>query len=86
MTEQSLNTYQKTIKDEETKVVYNLIFKNALYSLECYKLGYEGNDDYCYLENFTDDEGEAETFLKKVANGKVLPLHIKEITEDYFGM
>lgn len=86
MTEQSLNTYQKTIKDEETKVVYNLIFKNAFYSLECYMSGKEENYNYCFIENITDDEGEAETFLKKVANGKVLPLHIKEITQDYFGI
>lgn len=86
MVEQSLNTYKKTIKDEETQVVYNLIFKNALYSFECYKEGCNGRKNYCYIENLTEDEGEADTFLKKVAKGQVLPIHIKDIAEDIFGI
>lgn len=85
MVEQSLNTYKKTIKDEETQVVYHLIFKNALYSFESYKEGGNGQKDYCYIENFTEDEGEAETFLLQIAKGKVLPIHIKDIAEDIFG-
>ncbi|HWT75787.1 MAG TPA: DUF6514 family protein [Mobilitalea sp.] len=85
MARQSLNTYGKTIKDEDTQVVYNLIFKNALYSIECSREGRTEHGNYIYLENLTDDEGEAETFLKKLVKGKVLPIHIKEIAEDYFG-
>ena len=85
MAEQPLNTYKKTIRDKETKVVYNLIFKNALYSLECYIAGNGKNKNYCYLENITEDEGEAETFLQQMANGKVLPIHMKDMVEDYFG-
>jgi hypothetical protein len=85
LVEQSLNTYKKTIKDEETQVVYNLIFKNALYSFECYKEGANGHRNYCYIENLTEDEGEAETFLKQMAKSQVLPIHIKDIAEDIFG-
>lgn len=85
MVEQSLNTYKKTIKDEETQVVYNLIFKNALYNFECYREGATGSRNYCYIENLTEDEGEAETFLKQMAKGQVLPIHIKDIAEDTFG-
>ena len=86
MIEELHNTYHKTMIDEETKVIYNLFFKNALYSLECFRKGDSGRSNYCYLENFTDDEGEAETFLKKIFNGQVLPIQIKEIAEDYFGI
>ncbi|HHV09019.1 MAG TPA: hypothetical protein GXX75_01920 [Clostridiales bacterium] len=84
MADQMLNAYEKTIKDEATQVVYKLVFKNALYSLECY---YEQmkHKNYCYLENFTEDEGEAEFFLHLIAKGKALPIHIKDIAEDYFG-
>lgn len=85
MIEQLQNTYKKTIKDEETQVVYNLIFENALYSLECYKDGSNDRKNYCYIENITDDEGEAEAFLKQLAKGQVLPIHIKDMAEDYFG-
>lgn len=81
---QSLNNYKKTMTDECTKVVYNLFFKNALYSLESYKENYEEIHHYSIIENLTEDEGEAETFLKMIAIGKVSPLHIKEIAEDYF--
>lgn len=84
MAEQLLGAYKKTIKDEDTQVVYKLIFKNALYSLEGY---YEQIKEkhYCYLENLTEDEGEAEFFLYLIAKGKVLPIHIKDVAEDYFG-
>ncbi len=85
MVEQSLNTYKKTIKDEETQVVYNLIFKNALYSFECYRDGKIGRKNYCYIENITEDEGDAETFLHMMAKGQVLPIHIQDMAEDYFG-
>lgn len=86
MTEQSLKTYSKTIKDENIQIVYKLIFKNALYSLECYREGMDGQKNYCYIENLTDDEGDAETFLQLIAKGKVFPVHIKDLAEDYFGM
>lgn len=84
MAHQSLNTYKKTEKVRSTHVVYNLIFKNALYDLECYREGYEGHWNYSYIENLTDDEGEAETFLKIMAKGKVMPVHIKDMSVDYF--
>lgn len=85
MVEQSLNTYGKTIKDEETQVVYKLIFKNAFYSLECYMEDADTSSNYCYIENLTEDEGEAEVFLKQMAKGQVSPIHIKDIAEDIFG-
>lgn len=84
-----LKTYSKTIKDENIQLVYNLSFKNALYSLECYSDGIDGIDgekNYCYLENLTDDEGEAEAFLQLLAKGKVFPVHIKDLAHDYFGL
>jgi hypothetical protein len=85
MIEQSLKRYNKTIKDETIQMVYNLVFNNSFYSLECYREGLEGEKDYCYIENMTDDEGEAENFLHLMAKGKVFPVHIKEMAEDYFG-
>lgn len=86
MIEQSLKSNTKTIHLKNVQVVYNLIFKNALYSLECY---IEGSNDknlnhYCYIENITDDEGEAEAFLYQMVKGKVLPVHISDIAKDYF--
>lgn len=74
----------KEIRDEDIQVVYKLFFKNAYYSLECYREGMEGKRNYCYIENLTDDEGEAEAFLKLMAKGKVFPVHIKDMAEDYF--
>ncbi|MDF2942049.1 MAG: hypothetical protein K0S01_907 [Herbinix sp.] len=83
---EQLRSNTKTIKTENIEVVYNLIFKNALYSLECYKEGVnkENTNNYCLLEDMTDDEGEAEAFLHRMARGKVFPVHIKDIAEDYF--
>ncbi|HKL79592.1 MAG TPA: DUF6514 family protein [Mobilitalea sp.] len=71
---------------EDVQVVYRLVFKNALYSLECYKEGSSKNDltNYCFAEDITEDEGEAEMFLQQIANGKVFPVHIKDLIEDYF--
>jgi hypothetical protein len=46
-----------------------------------------GNDepnDYCFVENITEDEGEAEVFLQILSKGKVFPVHIKDLAEDYF--
>lgn len=85
MIEKSLKSKIKRVKVENITVVYNLIFKNALYSLECYAEGSDIANNRCYIENFTDDEGEAENFLLQVAKGKVLPLHMKEIADDVFG-
>ncbi|HKL99964.1 MAG TPA: DUF6514 family protein [Mobilitalea sp.] len=72
---------------EDVQVVYRLVFKNALYSLECYKEGSTKNDlvNYCFKEDITEDEGEAEMFLQQMTNGKVFPVHIKDLIEDYFG-
>jgi hypothetical protein len=86
MTEQLHKSYSKVIRDEDIRVVYKLIFKNAYYGLECYKEGIRGENNYCYIENLTDDEGEAEAFLKLMAKGKVFPVHIKDMAEDYFGV
>lgn len=83
---QSIKTKTTFVLQEEFQIVYNLIFKNALYSLECYKEG--GNvglvNDYSFVENITDDEGEAEIFLKQLEKGKAFPVHIKDLVEDYF--
>jgi hypothetical protein len=83
---ESLKSNTKTINTENIQVVYNLIFRNALYSLECYKEGYnkENTNNYCFLEDITDDEGEAEAFLHLMAKGKVFPVHINDMAEDYF--
>lgn len=74
-----------SIAKDDIIIKYNIIFKNALYSLECYK---EGSDmdsimDYCFIEDFTDDEGEAESFLHRIARGTALPVHIKDLVEDF---
>lgn len=83
---QSLRNRTAYVKEMGNEIVYNLVFKNAFYSLECIR---EGNNDkdpnnYCLAENITDDEGEAELFLKRIVKGKVFPVHIKEIAKDYF--
>ena len=85
MTDQIHKSF-KEMKDEDIKVIYKLYFKNAYYSLECYSEGMEGERNYCYIENLTDDEGEAEAFLKLMAKGKVFPVHIKDMADDYFGV
>lgn len=85
MIEQLQSTYIKTIKDENTKVVYKLIFKNALYSFECFKESGKEQTNYSYIENLTDDEGEAEFFLKLIAKAQVAPIHMKDMAKDYFG-
>ena len=71
---------------KEEKVVYNLIFKDAFYSLGCYIEGKDKEEllNYSIAENITDDEGEAEFFLKSIIKGKVLPIHIKDVAQDYF--
>lgn len=85
---QSLRTNTRIVKTENVQVVYNLIFKNALYSFECYKDGSDkmAPDQYSYVEDITDDEGEAEAFLNLIAKGKVFPVHIRDMVEDYFPM
>lgn len=82
---QSLRTKTTSVREKEFEIVYNLIFRNALYSLECIRVGSnDDNNDYCLAENITDDEGEAEYFLQKMIRGKVFPVHIKDLVEDYF--
>ena len=82
----SISTKTSSVRERDIKITYNLIFRNALYSLECIKeSGREENpNDYCLAENITDDETEAEIFLNQVAKGKVFPVHIKDLVEDYF--
>jgi len=82
----SLKSITKSTKAEDIQVIYRLIFKNAFYSMECFVDSSEDSKDYCYIEDITDDEGEAETFLKQVSKGKVLPIHIKDIAKDYFSI
>lgn len=86
MLEQSLKSNTRLVKTENVQVVYNLIFKNALYSLECYKerSNNKNLNNYCLIDEITDDEGEAEAFLNKIARGKVFPIHIRDMIEDYF--
>ncbi len=76
----------KAIVNDELQVVYSLIFRNAYYSLEGRIEGSSPEDagHYCFVENFTDDEGEAEMFLKRLVKGKVYPVHIKDLAEDFF--
>ena len=86
MIEHLLKSNTKTIRTDNIEVVYNLIFRNALYSIECYKEGKElsNQNNYCYVEDVTDDEGEAESFLHLMARGKVFPVHINDMAVDYF--
>ena len=82
---QSLRTKTTSVRENEIEIMYKLVFKNALYSLECIRVG--GNDEpnnYCFAENITEDEGEAEVFLLKLIKGKAFPVHIKDLVEDYF--
>lgn len=83
---QSIKTKTTSVLKEDIQIVYNLIFKNTLYSLECYKVGADVNDlnNYYLLEDITDDEGEAEMFLKRLEKGKAFPVHIKDLAEDFF--
>lgn len=71
---------------KDVQVVYRLVFKNTLYSLECFKEGSTNQDisNYCLVDDITDDEGEAEAFLGRMVKGKVFPVHIIEMAEDYF--
>lgn len=70
---------------DDLQLVYNLIFQNALYCFECYKQGYSKDDEnYSFVYNVTEDEGEAEELLDTIVMGRVYPVHIKEIAEDYF--
>ena len=86
MVEHVLKSNTRTIQEEDIQVVYNLIFTNALYSVECYKLGKAFSDpnNYSLVEDITDDEGEAEAFLQLMAKGKVFPVHILDMARDYF--
>lgn len=86
MIEQTLRSSIKNTEAEDIQVVYHLIFKNALYSFECFIENSFDKKDYCYIEDATDDEGEAEAFLKMMVKGKVLPIHIKDMAYDYFGI
>ncbi|MDF2541193.1 MAG: hypothetical protein K0S47_911 [Herbinix sp.] len=76
----------RTSKTRTSEVIYRLTFQNALYSFECYKQGWEDPYDYCFIEDFIDDEGEAELFLQKMVKGKVLPVHIMDLVNDCFGV
>lgn len=86
MIERSLQSFTKVDATENIELCYNLIFKNALYSIECYK-GRVNNKclfNYCLAENITDDEKDAEAFLTLMAKGQVLPVHINDMVADYF--
>ncbi len=85
MEEQSFKSKVIKTNTQDKEVTYHLIFQNAYYSLESYIEGSTEKIHHSYLENLTDDEGEAEFFLKLLAKGKVHPVHIKDIAEDYFG-
>lgn len=84
MTELSQKILVKAKGNDCLNIVYRIYFKNAYYSLESYREGWTDNKDYCYIENLTDDEGEAETFLKLLLKGGVYPVHINELAQDYF--
>lgn len=83
---QSLRIKTTSARERDIEIIYNLIFKNALYSLECIRVGCcdDESNSYCFAENITEDEGEAEVFLQKLVMGKVFPVHIKDLAKDYF--
>jgi len=83
---QSLRSKITKIKTDNAQIVYHLFFHNTHYGLECYKenSNLEAPLNYCLVENITDDEGEAEDFLYRMAKGAVLPIHINDMIEDYF--
>lgn len=86
MVEHLLKSNTKKVNAGDNQVVYNLIFQNALYSIECYKVDtdFSNPNNYCLVEDITDDEGEAESFLQLMARGKVFPVHINDMAIDYF--
>lgn len=84
MTELSQKILLNAKGHDDINIIYRIFFKNAFYSLESYKEGWTDSKDYCYIENLTDDEGEAESFLKLMVIGRVYPVHIKELAQDYF--
>lgn len=86
MVEHLLKSNTKTVHAGDIQVVYNLIFQNALYNIECYKkdTDFSNPNNYCMVEDITDDEGEAESFLQLMARGKVFPVHINDMAIDYF--
>lgn len=69
---------------EEKEIIYNLYFKNAFYSFECFIDGDVEDYGYAYVENITEDEGKAEHFWRSMYDGKVLPVHINELVEEFF--
>jgi hypothetical protein len=85
MLEQSYKSKLIKVNTEDKEVIYHLIFEDAFYSMESNIDGNIDRNHYSYLEAVTDDEGEAEYFLKLLAKGKVHPVHIKDMAEDYFG-
>jgi len=82
---QSIRTKTVYERKREVEIIYNLIFQNALYSLECKRVGssYIEANNYCFIENISEDETEAENCLQILAKGKVFPVHIKDVIEDY---
>ncbi|MDI9489401.1 MAG: DUF6514 family protein, partial [Bacillota bacterium] len=80
----SLKTTVNTRANKDVEIIYNLFFKNALYSLECIKMNCNNKEpnNYCLVENFTEDETEAETILHILAKGMAAPIHIKDLIED----
>lgn len=85
-TMQLLRSITTSARKSEVEITYNLIFQNALYSLECIRVGSNDKEtnNYCFVENITEDEGEAEVFLQRLVSGKVFPVHIMDLVEDYF--
>ncbi|MBE5966043.1 MAG: hypothetical protein E7255_03625 [Lachnospiraceae bacterium] len=88
MQRQYLKSKTVKVELENIQLVYHLFFSNTYYSIECFKEGYDEQepDNYFLAEDFTDDEGEAEDFLSQLAKGKVFPIHIKDMVDDYLTM
>ena len=86
MIELTVKSSTTTLNNKNITVVYNLKFNNAFYDIECYREGYNSEtiNEYSYINELTDDEGEAEVYLRILEKGKVFPVHIKDIAEDYF--
>lgn len=85
MNQKLINSFYVLLNNTDS-LVYNLYFKNALYSLECKKQTMEKpNERNCYyLEEFTEDEGEAEYFFHRITEGRVYPIHVRDIALDMF--
>ena len=82
-------SYKKNIQvneSDEVVVCYNLTSDGNQYNVECYveNAGEKNRKTYNEIKGFTKDRETGVKFLKMIAEGEVLPIHLKDILEDYF--